>query len=172
MLRSTLFISSLFIIIAAATRLLPHPPNFTPLLAISLFGGAYLQNRFLAAFVPVGAMFLSDLFLGFHDLMIPIYFLMVGMSLVGRSLKENHSVLRVGAFSLGGSVLFFIVTNFLVWVSSGMYSLNIAGLVQSYTMAIPFFQNQVAGDLVYNTFLFGSMYYLTLNRWVVAPSRV
>ena len=57
------------IILAALTRLIPHPPNFTPIIAICLFSGAYFKNRIFALLVPVGAMFLSDLFLGVHDIL-------------------------------------------------------------------------------------------------------
>ena len=56
----------LIIVLAAVTRLIPHPPNFTPIIAIGLFGGAYIQNRSLAILIPIGAMFISDLFLGLH----------------------------------------------------------------------------------------------------------
>lgn len=171
MIRSTIFVSTIFILLAAATRLLPHPVNFTPILAVSLFAGAMLRNRTLAAVIPVGAMFVSDLFLGFHDLMLPIYALMVAMVVAGRGLQDNRSAGRIVGFSLVGSVVFFTVTNFLVWLTSGMYALNFAGLIQCYVMAIPFFTNQIAGDLLFNGVLFGSMAYLTHKQWVVAPVR-
>ncbi|WCL50084.1 DUF6580 family putative transport protein [Leptospira sp. GIMC2001] len=169
MLRSTLFISVALILVAAATRLLPHPANFTPLIAISLFGGAYLANRFLAALIPVGAMFISDLVIGFHDLMIPIYLLMIVTSIVGRQLMNSESATKIGSYSIGSSLVFFVVTNFLVWISSGMYSLDMSGLITCFMMAIPFFQNQVLGDLLYTAFLFGSMILLQRQNLVLAP---
>lgn len=172
MFRSTFFITTIFIIIAAATRLLPHPANFTPILAISLFAGAYLSNRTLAALIPVAAMFIADIFLGFHNLMLPIYALMVALSFAGRGLQENRTPLRIGGFTLAGSLVFFLVTNFLVWMTSGMYALNIAGLIQCYTMAIPFFQNQLAGDLFFSVVLFGSMHLLALKAMVPAEAKV
>ena len=172
MLRSTLILSVVLILVAAATRLLPHPPNFTPLIAISLFGGAFLANRFLAALIPVGAMFLSDLVIGFHDLMIPIYVLMIVTSLVGRQLRNSQSALKIGGYSVGSSLVFFLVTNLFVWMSSGMYSLDVSGLIACYMMAIPFFQNQVMGDLLYTAFLFGTMILLQRQNLVLSPAQV
>jgi hypothetical protein len=165
MIRSTLFISLVFILGAALSRLLPHPANFTPVLAISLFSGAYLSSRWVAAIIPVAAVFLSDIFIGFHNLMLPIYLLLALGSVAGRGLA-NGSASRITFVTLAGSSVFFIVTNFLVWISSGMYTLDLPGLIQCYTLAIPFFQNQVAGDLIYSGVLFGSMHYLISRRWI------
>ncbi|NCN09971.1 MAG: hypothetical protein GW938_09030 [Leptospira sp.] len=166
MFRSNLFIVILFILAASATRLLPHPPNFSPILAISLFGGAYLTHRWMAALIPVAAMFISDYFLGFHDLMLPIYALMVAFSFVGRSLSDNSGALKIGATTISSSLAFFAVTNFLVWLTSGMYTLDFSGLVACFVMAVPFLQNQILGDLFFSGILFGGMYYLVRNRLV------
>ncbi len=165
--RSTFFISFLFIFVAAFTRLIPHPPNFTPLIAISLFSGAYFSNRILSALTPVLAMFLSDLVLGFHDLMIPIYAIVALISLMGRSLNSNRTFLRIGGFTLTGSLFFFLSSNFLVWLTSGMYEQSLAGFLQCYILALPFYQNQLAGDLLYSASLFGLMHYLERSSWVV-----
>jgi hypothetical protein len=111
--------------------------------------------------------------LGFHNLMLPIYALIIAMSFLGRSgLSENRSAMRVGGFTLVGSLVFFVVTNFLVWLTSGMYAMNSTGLIQCYTMAIPFFQNQLAGDLFFSAILFGSMHFLISRDLVLAKVEV
>jgi hypothetical protein len=166
MFRSNLLTVVLFIIAAAATRLLPHPANFTPIIAISLFGGAYLAHRWMGALIPVAAMFVSDLILGFHDLMLPIYALMIAFSFLGRNLSNPSSAWKIGATSISSSVVFFVVTNFLVWLTSGMYTLDYSGLITCYIMAVPFLQNQILGDLLFSGILFGGMYYLVRSRLV------
>jgi hypothetical protein len=143
------------ILVAAALRLLPHPPNFTPIGAMALFGGAYLGRRWLAFAAPIGALLLSDLVLGFYHGMVTVYATVALIVLVGWVALSRVSPLRVGAAALASSILFFVVTNFGMWLFSGFYPLTAAGLAACYVAAIPFFQNTVAGDLFYSGLLFG-----------------
>lgn len=143
------------IFLAAMSRLAPHPPNFTPVGAMALFGGAYLGRRALAFAAPLAALFLSDLILGFHGGMVFVYGSVAMIVLLGWVVARRITPLRVAAASLAGSILFFAVTNFGVWLSSGMYPLSLAGLAACYVAAIPFFQNTLAGDLVFAALLFG-----------------
>jgi hypothetical protein len=143
------------IVVAAALRLVPHPPNFTPIGAMALFSGAYLGRKPLAFAAPLGALLLSDLVLGFYHGQATVYFsvaliVMIGMVALGRT-----SPIRVGAAALLSSILFFVVTNFGMWLFSGFYPRTLAGLEACYVAAIPFFQNTVAGDLFYAALLFG-----------------
>ena len=143
---------------AAALRLVPHPPNFTPIGAMALFGGAYLGRRglLLALAAPLGALLLSDLVLGFYDGMLIQYVAVALVAVLGWTvLSKSKSPVRVGLSAIAGSLIFFFVTNFGVWAVSGMYPLNAAGLAACFTAAIPFFQNTLAGDLFYATLLFG-----------------
>ena len=155
------------IVLAALSRLLPHPPNFSPVEAIALFGGAYFANRSVAIWVPLAAMFLSDLALGLvNGGIYSEYFLSAGFGLVylcialstviGFALRGRVSPGRVVGYALVGSTLFFLVTNFGVWLGSGMYPPTAAGLLATYIAGIPFFQNTVLGTLVYCFVLFGS----------------
>jgi hypothetical protein len=171
MFRSHLFVAIAFIFTVAATRLLPHPDNFSPMIAVSLFGGAYLTRRWMAVVIPILAMFVSDIFLGFHDLMIPIYAMMIGFSFLGRNLANDSSAFQIGATTVGSSLIFFIASNFLVWLTSGMYSLDLSGLIHCFMMAIPFFQNQILGDMLFSSVLFGGMYIMIRNRLVTATVR-
>jgi hypothetical protein len=143
------------VVMAALSRLLPHPPNFSPVEATALFAGAYFVDRRLAIVVPLAAMFLSDLFLGFHAGVPVVYGCMALMAWVGRGLMEKRSAARVAAFGFASAVFFFVVTNFFVWATQGIYPMTGAGLVASYTAALPFFQNSLAGVAVYSLVLFG-----------------
>jgi len=141
-----------------AARLLPHPANFAPIGALALFGGLYLPRRW-ALILPLGVMFLSDLFIGFYawQIMLSVYIcfaLVVGIGLLVRKNKKFRTVL--GGTALG-SVLFFLITNAAVWAFGTMYVHNLSGLIQSYAMALPFFRNSLLGDLFYTGVLIGTV---------------
>jgi hypothetical protein len=143
------------IVVAAALRLVPHPPNFSPIDAMALFSGAYLGRRILAFAAPFGALLLSDLVLGFYHGQATVYFSVALIVMIGMAALSRPSALRVGAAAIASSVLFFVVTNFGMWLSSGIYPRTFVGLEACFVAAIPFFQNTVAGDLFYAVLLFG-----------------
>ncbi|TGL57156.1 hypothetical protein EHQ58_15330 [Leptospira ognonensis] len=174
MFQSRFLTAILMVLVAAFSRILPHPPNFSPILAVSLFSGAYLVDKRLAYLVPLAAMFVSDLFLGFHALMPVIYLLMVLFVFLGTRLSKSVSATKTLGFTLVSSVLFFFATNLAVWLTSGMYSIDLTGFVSCFTLALPFFQNSLLGDLVYSGILFGAMMFLerTVFKSSIALSRV
>ena len=143
------------IVVAAALRLVPHPPNFTPIGAMALFSGAYLGRKPLAFAAPLGALVLSDLVLGFYHGQATVYFSVAVIVMIGMVALTRKSPLLVGAAAILSSILFFIITNFGMWLFSGFYPRTLAGLEACYVAAIPFFQNTVAGDLFYAALLFG-----------------
>jgi hypothetical protein len=143
------------IVAAAALRLVPHPPNLSPIDAMALFGGAYLGRRWLALIAPLGALLLSDAVLGFYPGMEFQYVSVALIVLLGSLALSRVTVLRLGTAAVAGSVLFFAVTNFGTWLTSGMYAHSLAGLGACYVAAIPFFRNTLAGDLFYAALLFG-----------------
>ncbi len=154
-----LAIISGIVLFAALMRIVPHYPNFTPVAAIALFGGAHLNKRWLALSIPLIALFLSDLVLGFHAYMLPVYFSFALVVLLGGLLKKHIRVHSVVGASLAASVLFFLITNFAVWIgTSQFYPQNIAGLVSCYAAAIPFFHTSLLGDLFYSAVFFGGFY--------------
>ncbi|MCS6770623.1 MAG: hypothetical protein NZ740_01190 [Kiritimatiellae bacterium] len=153
---------------AAAFRILPHPPNFTPIAAMALFGGAQFADRRTAFAVPLAAMLLSDLALGFHALMPVIYGAFALIVCIGIWLRPRRSPAMIAAATLASSVLFFAITNFAVWVSGTLYPKTIAGLAQCYVAAIPFFGNTVLGDAIFSAALFGG---LALAEWRVPRLR-
>ncbi len=165
------------IVIAALTRLLPHPPNFSPVEAMALFGGAYFASRAMAVLVPLAAMVVSDLALAaimggsYFEYMASagfwlVYACIALSAVLGFGLRGKVSGARVLGYSLVGSVLFFVVTNFGAWLGSPMYPQNGAGLAAAYVAGIPFFQWTVLGTLFYAALLFGG--FALLRRQVPA----
>ncbi len=147
------FILVLIVIIAAASvllRLLPHVPNFAPVGALAIFVGLYSARKswFL---IPLAAMFISDIFIGFYDwkIMSAVYLGFVVYAAIGRVVKNNKSVFTIVGGTFAGALLFYITTNFAVWAFSGMYPHTPQGLILSYEMALPFFRNTLMGDLFY-----------------------
>ena len=132
-----------FIIMAIIVRLLPHPPNVTPILAIALFSGTTFKNRWLGICLPLLAMGISDMYLGFTIVSYWVYGSFFLISILGTYWK------KIGVKNvLISSLLFFTITNFGVWL--GGYPKTIEGFLLCYTMALPFFINSLLG-----TFFFG-----------------
>jgi hypothetical protein len=164
------------IALAALSRLLPHPPNFTPIAAIGLFGAAYMQRRWLSFAVPFAALFLSDLLLnnvvyaqfydGFQWITSLWLYLAFGLVIgVGHWLLSNTvSPGRVVASSLLASAVFFLVSNLFTWLGSPIYPQNFSGLLSCYAAAIPFFGNTLLGDLLYSGVLFGGYAWISSRQ--------
>jgi hypothetical protein len=155
------------ILAAAATRLLPHPGNFTPILAIALFGGARLKSRAAAFVVPLLAMFLGDLGLelmhgtGFHALMPVVYAAVVAGVVIGFPLRGRVRVGGILAGAVGSSFFFYLATNFAVWLAWDVYPRSGLGLLDCYAAALPFFRNTLASTAVYAVALFKG------HEWIV-----
>lgn len=144
-----LFILSIGII----ARFIPHIPNFVPITAIALFAGRYFP-KYWSLIIPLAAMFLSDLILGFSDVTAYVYVAVVLASFLGYFLKDNFSVTKLGSATLLSSILFFLITNFGVW-RAGWYGFSFDGLITCYVMALPFFRNSLLGDILYTAVFFG-----------------
>ena len=157
----------IMVLIASVSRLIPHPPNFTPIIAIGLFGGAYIKNRSLAVFIPIGAMFLSDLLLGLHGTIYWVYGSLLLVSILGMLLMNKVTIRNCVAAALSGSLFFFFITNFGVWLNSSYYAYNINGIITCYTLALPFLGNTLAGSLFYSAVMFGGY---ELLKWTVIQS--
>ena len=128
--------------------------NFSPVMALALFGGAYLSDRRLAFALPIASMVLSDLFIGFAPTSWAVYLSFALAVFIGRLLNNNMKAYKVFGASLAGSILFFVVTNFAHWLS--FCPISVQGITQCYIDAIPFFRNSIAGDLIYSAVFFGS----------------
>src|SRR3989338_701218 len=160
-----LIIIFILVTLGVATRLLPHWWNFTPIAAIALFAGVYFNWR-TAVILPLSAIFLSDLFIGFYALpiMISVYGSFILTGLIGSLVKRQKSFEVILAATIFSSVLFYLITNYAVWQFSPWYEKSLAGLGQSYYLALPFFRASLIGDLFYTGVLFGSY---ELVSWLV-----
>ncbi|MBM2814493.1 MAG: hypothetical protein HW421_1255 [Ignavibacteria bacterium] len=153
---NTRFISvSGLILLAALSRLMPHPDNVTPVTAIALFGGAYFSKKIFAFIVPLAAMLASDLLLGFHVAMPGVYLSFAIIVLIGFSLQNKTNVRNILLSTLAGAVIFFIISNFALWAFGTWYPHSWTGFIECYAMALPFFRNSIVGDLAYSGVIFG-----------------
>jgi hypothetical protein len=139
-------------------------PNVSPITALALFSGAYLADRKLAILVPMVAMLIGDFVLGLHNIMFFVYGAFILVSLIGIFISTRVCGHVVIAASLVSSVLFFLVTNFGVWMVSGFYPMTLDGLIACYTAAIPFFQMTLMGDLFFVGIIFGA--FMLLERLI------
>ena len=152
-----------FIGLIALSRIIPHPPNFTPVIAMAIFMPYLTSNLYSAILVPLSAMFVSDLYLGFHSSMFWVYgsiLLITTLSYYTMSIKSTY--IHLGSNALLSSTMFFVITNFAVWMFGSMYPLTLEGLILCYTMAIPFFGNTLTSTLFY-VFLLGIVSYTATN---------
>ena len=136
-------------------RLLPHAWNFTPLIATTIFAGAYLGKKY-AFVLPIITMFISDLFLGFYEfqIMFSVYLSFAIAGLIGYKFARSKKINMVVLSALFSSALFFLVTNAAVWLFGNIYQPGIVGLLESYWAGIPFYRNMMLSDIIYTTALF------------------
>lgn len=167
------------ILAAAASRLIPHPPNFAPIGALALFGGACFTSKRVAFLVPLAAMLVSDLAigllsgdlsLGLHGLIPVVYGSFALIVCLGFWLRRRRNAVPVAGAALASSATFFVLTNFGVWALGSWYPKTWDGLVACYVAAIPFFHNTLMGDAVYVTVLFGGLA-LAEKGWPVLRQR-
>ena len=157
------------ILFASFSRIIPHMPNFTPVGAMALFGGAYLKNRYYAFLIPISSLWLSDLILNnfifsfysdftwFYPGFLWQYTSFILIIIIGYLFLKKLNFKNVFITTVLSSLLFFIITNFGVWISGSMYTLDFQGLITCYTMALPFFKGTLLGFMCYSAFLFGAL---------------
>lgn len=144
-----------------ATRFFIHTPNFTPVIALALFGGVYL-NRKYALLLPLCLMAISDIVIGMHNVVFFTWGSIVAISLLGTWLKSRNNWVNIASTNLLGAILFFVVTNFGVW-AMGWYPPTLAGLADCFWLAIPFFRTTLLSTAIYSVILFG-LYELAAYR--------
>ncbi len=165
------------ILIASFSRIIPHYPNFTPIIAISLFGGKYFENRTLAFFLPVFILWFSDLvinnfILDYYKTFIFIYpgfywqyFSILLISFIGRNYMNKISASKLLRISISSSLVFFVISNFGVFVTSSIYPKDLKGLLLCYTAAIPFFWATLSSSIIYTFSLFGIYKFVYQNKF-------
>ncbi len=163
--KKTFFLAGI-VVLAAMSRLLPHPPNFTPIGGMALFGAAYFSKKYWAFLVPLIALWISDLVLnnvlyaayfdGFSWMGIPmVYAALILIVLMGKGLLKKIKTGNLLFASVLASAIFFLVTNLGSWWMDPIYPKTAIGIIEAYVAGIPFFWNTLAGDLFYTTVLFG-----------------
>ena len=160
--REQALIAGLLVVFAIATRIIfnmAHIYNFNAMMATGLFAGAYLGSKRMGLIIPFIAMLVTDAVIGFYDwkLMAVVYGAFAVAVLLGRFYAKDATLLRWIGSVLGGSLTFFVATNFAVWIfgDGTFYPHTLAGLGECFTMAIPFYRNSLIGDLTWSTVLFG-----------------
>ena len=163
--KNNIYLALGLVVLLALSRLIPHPPNFTPILGMAVFSGAIINRRFIAYLVPLTAMLLSDLYLGFHASMPIIYFSLAVCVLIGTFIEARVSILNSFLSISLGVLVFFLITNFMVWYGSGMYEFSISGLMTCYFMGLPFVQNTFISSLLYGMGAF--LIYDIINKRII-----
>lgn len=159
------------LLLGVIARWVPHPENVTPLTALALFGGAFLSRRW-AIGLPLLAVILSDLAIGLHEVIAFTWGAFALTGLIGWWVRKQPSVRRIISASVFGSLLFFILTNFGVWLlghQGAMYPKTLDGLTSCYVAALPFFRNSLVGDLAWTSALFGLYALATRSRSLPVP---
>ena len=156
-MKDKLFYLIFFGIILALSRIIPHPPNFTPILASAIMAPLLIKDRWFGIAIPIVAMFISDIIIGFYYWQFVIYFTILTIALVS-PMHKNYTSL--GIMAVGGSVWFFITTNFAEWIIWDYYPKTIEGLLACYTLALPFFKNTLISTILFTGILSISSKYL------------
>jgi hypothetical protein len=169
-MRTRIITLSIIVFSIALFRLLPHPPNVSPVAAMALFGGVYFADRRIAFLLPFAALLLSDLLIGLHDTMLYVYAGFALTVMIGFYIRSKLSATRIVAAAVFSSALFFGFTNFGVWLTSGMYPATASGLMQAYVAGIPFLQNSLLGNLAFTALMFGGFALLQQRYQVLRQS--
>ena len=153
-LKKEIFPISLIVILAFA-RLIPHPPNFTPIIAVAIISGYFFKNFNLSVLILLAAMLISDLFIGFYENIIFVYLSLIFITFIFHKISSKINFKNLFIYGFAGSLIFFVVSNFGVWAlgSPGVqdiaYEKSLSGLIQCYILAIPFFGNTFLSTLIF-----------------------
>ena len=150
------------VILAAVARVLPHPWNFTPMIALALFAGSQAGGTVMAALTTLAALVLSDAVLGFDKALWIVYPAYLVPVLLGRMIRHKPGVTSIALAALASSLSFFVISNFSTWAIGSTYPHTATGLAACFVAGLPFYQNQALGDGLYTVAIFGS--YMLLSR--------
>lgn len=153
-----IFALVLIVFITVISRFVPHPPNFTPVLAAGLFAGTYFNKKYLAYLVPISIMLFTDLAIGLHSTLVWVYLSILFVVFLGSLIAKKKNIFTIGFGGFIAAVLFFLVTNFGVWITGTGFShpLTFGGLIACYIDAIPFFTNTLMSTVGYYSIMYFS----------------
>ena len=156
------------ILILALSRLMPHPDNFTPIIALAIMSSYFFRNVNFSYVVMLFSMLLADFFIGFYSHMVFVYLSLFLIVLIFFKISKKMNYKNLFIFSFFGSVIFFLISNFGVWLVGNLYERNINGLMECYFMAIPFFKNTIISTLIFS---YSSLIiYKSSNKYFVTRS--
>ena len=144
------------VLILILSRLIPHPPNFTPIVAVAIMSGYLFKNIYLSFATLLVSMLVADAFIGFYENIFFVYLSLLFLVYIFYKLGRKINLKNLFLYSFAGSILFFIITNFGVWLlgSPGLdnvpYEKNLQGLIKCYILAIPFIKNTVLSTLIFS----------------------
>jgi len=148
-MKKEIFPISLILILALA-RLIPHPPNFTPIIAVAILSGYFFKNIYMSFVILIISMLISDILIGFYNNIFFVYISLLLISLIFFKIGKKINYKNLIAYSFLGSLIFFIISNFGVWLLSGLYEKNLNGMIECYILAIPFFRNTFLSTLIFS----------------------
>ena len=161
-LRKEIFPISLILILAFA-RLIPHPPNFTPIIAVAILSSYFFRNIYLSIATLLVSMLLADAFIGFYKDMLFVYISILLIPIIFFKISSKINYKNLFIFGFVGSLIFYLISNFGVWLVGNLYSKDIDGLVECYYLAIPFFRNTLFSTIFYS--YFGLFLMIFINRF-------
>ena len=138
------------ILLLAFSRMIPHPPNFTPIIAVAIMSGYFFKNLNLSLFVLVISMILSDIFIGFYNQLIFVYSSLILITIIFFKISNMINLKNLFLLSFLGSLIFYLISNFGVWAVGNLYEKNLNGLIECYLLAIPFFKNTILSTLIFS----------------------
>ena len=148
------FFPIILILILAMSRLIPHPPNFTPVISVAIMSGYLFRNIYLSFVVLITSMILADAFIGFYENMLFVYLSLLLIAYIFYKISGKINLKNLFIYGFFGSVIFYLISNFGVWYFGNLYEKNFNGLIECYFLAIPFFKNTVLSTIFFTYITF------------------
>ena len=168
-LRKEIFPISLILILVFA-RLIPHPPNFTPIIAVAILSSYFFRNVYLSITTLLVSMLLADVFIGFYKDMLFVYISLLLIPIIFFKISSKINYKNLFIFGFVGALIFYLISNFGVWLVGNLYSKDIDGLVECYYLAIPFFRNTLFSTIFYS--YFGLFLMIFINRFNLKTEKI
>ena len=148
------FFPIILILILAMSRLIPHPPNFTPVISVAIMSGYLFRNIYLSFVVLITSMILADAFIGFYENMLFVYLSLLLIAYIFYKISGKINLKNLFIYGFFGSVIFYLISNFGVWYFGNLYEKNFNGLIECYFLAIPFFKNTILSTIFFTYITF------------------
>jgi len=148
------------ILLLVASRLIPHPPNFTPIITVAIMSGYLFKRIYFSFTLLLVSMLMSDIFIGFYKNMFFVYLSLFVITYIFANIRNKINYKNLLIFGFLGSLIFFIISNLGVWLIGDLYSKNLSGLMECYILALPFFKNTILSTFLFSYIIYFSNIYL------------